>query len=68
MNKINNDETANTTQALTLGANYDDSGHLITCLDYTDDVVIFADLLHTLKDDMLIFQRTFAKTRNQSSI
>ena len=39
-----------TTQALTLGVNYDDSGQLITDLAYADDVVIFADLLDTLKD------------------
>ncbi len=34
----------NNTQALYLCVNYDDSGHLITGLDCTDDVVIFADL------------------------
>ena len=34
----------NTTQALTLGVNYDDSGQHITDLDYADDIVIFADL------------------------
>ena len=39
-----------TTQALTLGVNYDDSGQLITALDYADNIVIFADLLDTLKD------------------
>ena len=38
----------NTTQALTLGVNYDDTGQLITDLDYADDIVIFADLLDTL--------------------
>ena len=36
-------------QALTLGMNYDDSGQLITNLDYTDDIVNFADLVDTLK-------------------
>ena len=45
----------NTTQALTLGVNYDDSGQLITDLDYADDIVIFADLLDTLKDALFIF-------------
>ena len=45
----------NTTQALTLGVNYDDSGQHITDLDYADDIVIFADLLDTLKDALYIF-------------
>ena len=45
----------NTTQALTLGVNYDDSGQLITDLYYADDIVIFADLLDTLKDALFIF-------------
>ena len=44
-----------TTQALTLGVNYDDSGQLTTDLDYADDVVIFADLLDTLKDVLFMF-------------
>ena len=44
----------NTTHALTLGVNYDDSGQLITDLDYADDIVIFADLLDTLKDALFI--------------
>ena len=44
-----------TTQALTLGVNYDDSGQLITEPDYADDVVIFADLLDTLKDALYIY-------------
>ena len=44
----------NTTQALTLGVNYDHFGQLITDLDY-DDIVIFADLLDTLKDDLFMF-------------
>ena len=46
----------NTTQALTLGVNYDDSGQLITYLDYADDIVIFADLLDKLKDALFIFK------------
>ena len=45
----------NTTQALTLGVNYDDSGQLITDLDYADDVVIFADLFDTLREALFIF-------------
>ena len=43
----------NNTQPLTLGMNYDDSGQLITDLEYADDIVIFADLLDTLKDALL---------------
>ena len=39
-----------TTQALTLGVNYDDSGQFITNQDYADDIVVFADPLDTLKD------------------
>ena len=35
--------------------NYDDSGQLITDLDYADDIVIFADLLDTLRDILFIF-------------
>ena len=45
----------NTTQALTLGVTCDDSGQHITDLDYADDIVIFADLLDTLKDALYIF-------------
>ena len=45
----------NTALALTLGVNYDDSGQLITYIDYADDVVIFAALFDTLKDDPFIF-------------
>ena len=65
----------NTTQALTLGVNYDDSGQLITDLDYADDIVIIADLLDTLKDAMFIFNEqsqklglhvTWSKTKLQS--
>ena len=44
----------NTTQAVTLCVNYDDSGQLITDLDYADDVVIFADLFDTLKEALFI--------------
>ena len=51
----------NTTQALTLGVNYDDSGQLITDLDYADDIVIFADLLDTLKDALFIFNEQSQK-------
>ena len=51
----------NTTQALTLGVNYDDSGQLITDLDYADDIVIFADLLDTLKDALFIFNEQYQK-------
>ena len=51
----------NNTQALTLGANYDDSGQLITYLDYADDIVIFADLLDTLKDALFIFNEQSQK-------
>ena len=46
----------NTTQALTLGVNYDDSGQLITDLDYADNVVIFADLFDTLNMPCLYCQ------------
>ena len=52
----------NTTQAMTLGVNYDDSGQLITDLDYADDIVIFADLLDTLKDALFIFNEQSQKT------
>ena len=52
----------NTTQALTLGVNYDDSGQLITDLDYADDVVIFADLFDTLKEALFIFNEQSKKT------
>ena len=45
----------NTTQALPLGVTYDDTGQLITDMDYTDDIVIFADLLDSLKDARIIF-------------
>ena len=45
----------NTTQVLTFGVNYDYSGQLITDLDYADDIVIFADLLDTLKDALFMF-------------
>ena len=51
----------NTTQAMTLGVNYDDSGQLITYLDYADDIVIFADLLDTLKDALFIFNEQSQK-------
>ena len=44
----------NITQALTVGVNYEYSGQLITDLDYADDIVIFADLLYTLKDALFI--------------
>ena len=44
----------NTTQALTLGVNYDESGQLITYLDYADDIVIFSDILDTLMDALFI--------------
>ena len=53
----------NTTQALTLGVNYDDSGQHITDLDYADDIVIFADLLDTLKDALYIFNEQSLKLR-----
>ena len=43
-----------TTQAMNLGVNYDDSGQLITYIDYSDDVVIFADVFDTLKYVLLI--------------
>ena len=43
-----------TTQALTLGVNYDDSGQLITDLDY-------ADLLDTLKDALYMFNEQSQK-------
>ena len=52
----------NTTQALTLGVNYDDSCQLITKLDYGDDIVIFADLFDTLKDALFIFNEQSQKT------
>ncbi len=45
----------NNTQAMTLGVNCDDSGQHITDLDYADDIVIFADLLNTLKDAVYIY-------------
>ena len=51
----------NTTQALTLGVNYDDSGQLITDLDYADDVVIFADLFDTLREALFIFNEQSKK-------
>ena len=50
-----------TTQALTLGVNYDDSGQLIMDLDYADDIVIFADLLDTLKDALFMFNEQSQK-------
>ena len=50
-----------TTQALTLCLNYDDSGQLITGLDYADDIVIFADLLDTLKDALFMFNEQSQK-------
>ena len=50
-----------TTQALTLGMNYDDSGQLITDLDYADDIAIFADLPDTLKDALFIFNEQSQK-------
>ena len=50
-----------TTQALTLGVNYDDSGQLITDLDYADDIVIFVDLLDTLKDALFMFNEQSQK-------
>ena len=53
----------NTTQAMTLGVNYDDSGQLITDLDYADDIIIFADLLDTLKDALFIFNEQSKKLR-----
>ena len=37
------------------GVNFDDSGQLITDLDYADGGDIFADLFDTLKDASLIF-------------
>ena len=46
----------NTIQGWTLGVNYDDSDQLITDLVYADDVVIFADLLDTLEDALIIFK------------
>ena len=48
-----------TTQALTLGVNYDDSGQFITALYYADNIVIFADLLDTLKDALFIFNEQY---------
>ena len=51
----------NTTQPLTLGVNYDDSGQLITDLAYADDVVIFANLLDTLTDALYIFNEQSQK-------
>ena len=51
----------NTTQALTLGVNYDDSGQLITDLDYADDIVIFADLFDTLREALFIFNEQSKK-------
>ena len=51
------------TQALTLGVNYDDFGQLITDLDYADDIVIFADLLDTLKDALFMFNEQSQKLR-----
>ena len=51
----------NTTQALTLGVNYDDSGQLTTDLDYADDVVIFADLFDTLREALFIFNEQSKK-------
>ena len=51
----------NTTQALMLGVNYDDSGQLITDLDYADDVVIFADLFDTLREALFIFNEQSKK-------
>ena len=49
----------NTTQALTLGVNYDDSGQL---LDNADDVVIFADLFDTVKEALFIFNEQSKQT------
>ena len=54
-----------TTQALTLGVNYDDSGQLTTDLDYADDIVIFAYLLDTLKDALFMFNEQSQKRRLQ---
>ena len=51
----------NSTQAQTLGVNYDDSGQLITDLDYADDVVIFADLFDTLREALFIFNEQSKK-------
>ena len=51
-----------TTQSLTLGVNYDDSGQLITDIEYADDVVIFADLFDTLKEALFIFNEESQKT------
>ena len=52
----------NNTQALYLCVNYDDSGHLITGLDCTDDVVTLQIYLFvvfdTLKDALLIFNNS----------
>ena len=61
----------NITQALTLGVYYDDSGQLITDLDYADDIIIFADLLDTLKDALKESQKlglhvNWSKTKLQS--
>ena len=39
---------SNNTQCMILGVTDDDSGQLITDLEYADDIVIFADLLDTL--------------------
>ena len=51
--------TNSTSQALTLGVNYDDSGQLITDLDYADDIFIFSDvgpIRHAeIWSDLLIF-------------
>ena len=41
--------------------NYDDSGQLITDIDYADDVVIFADLFDTLKEALFIFNEQSQK-------
>ena len=51
----------NTPQALTLAVNCDDSGQLTTDLDYADDIVIFADLLDTLKDAQFMFNEQYQK-------
>ena len=51
----------NTTQALTLGVKCDDSGQLITDLDYADDVVIYADVFDTLKEALFMFNEQSKK-------
>ena len=60
-NTITNRILNNTTHSLTLGVNFDDSGQLITDQDYADDIVIFADLLDTMKDALFIFNKQSQK-------